>query len=63
MSITWTTLTSLIFLSFMFWMQVWSPASSIEEPQDRPFFFQEVSRVGILDRNLGAATHWSRAAR
>ena len=49
-------LTSLIFLLVMFWMQVWSPVNSTEEPQDRPFFFQEVSRVGIPDQNLGAAT-------
>ena len=37
-------------------MQVWSPVSSTEEPQDRPLFFQEVSHVGIPDRYLGAAT-------
>ena len=53
---TWTTLTSLIFLLIMFLMQVWSPVSSIGEPQERPFSFQEVGRVGIPDRNLGAAT-------
>ena len=52
---TWTTLTSLIFLLIMFLMHVWSPVSSTEEPQDRPFFFQEVSRAGIPDQNLGAA--------
>ena len=53
---TWTTLTSLIFLLIMFLMQVWSPVSSTEEPQDRTFSFQDVSRVGISDRNLGATT-------
>ena len=56
MSMTWTTLTSLIFLLIMFWMQVWSPVSSTEDPQDRPFSFEEVSRMGIPDQNLGAAT-------
>ena len=55
-SMTWTMLTSLIFLLIMFLMQVWSPVSSTEEPQDRPFSFQEVSRVGIPDLNSGAAT-------
>ena len=53
---TWTMLTSLIFMLIMFLMQVWSPVSSTEEPQDRPFSFQEVSHVGIPDQNLGAAT-------
>ena len=53
---TSTILTSLIFLLITFLMQVWSPVSSTEEPQDKPFSFQEVSRVGIPDRNLGAAT-------
>ena len=53
---TWTTLTSLIFLLIMFLTQVWSPVSSTEEPQDRPFSFQEVSRMGMPDRNSGAAT-------
>ena len=53
---TWTMLTSLIFLLIMFLMQVWSPVSSTGEPQDRPFSFQEVSRVGIPDQNSGAAT-------
>ena len=53
---TWTMLTSLIFLLVMFVMQVWSPVNSTEEPQDRPFSFQEVSIMGIPDRNLGAAT-------
>ena len=52
---TWTMLTSLIFLLIMFLMQVWSPVSSTEEPQDRPFSFQEVSCVGIPNQNLGAA--------
>ena len=49
-------LTSLIFLLAMFLIQVWSLVNSTEEPQDRPFFFQEVSRVGIPDQNLGTAT-------
>ena len=40
----------------MFLMQVRSPVSSTVEPQDKPFSFQEVSRVGIPDRNSGAAT-------
>ena len=31
--------------------------SSLELPQDRPFSCQEVSHVGMLDRNSGAATH------
>ena len=54
---TWTTLTSLIFLLIMFLMQVWSPVISTDEPQDRPFCFQEVSRVGGPDRNSGAVTY------
>ena len=53
---TWTTLTSFIFLLIMFLMQVWSPVSSTGEPRDRSFSFQEVSCVGIPDQNLGAAT-------
>ena len=57
MSMTWTTLTSLSFLLTMFWIHVWSPVSSPELPQDRPFSCQEVSRVGMLDRNSGAAAH------
>ena len=36
---------------------VWSPVSSPELPQGRPFSFQQVSRVGIPDRNSGAAAH------
>ena len=48
-------LTSLIFLVIMFWMHVWSPVSSFEEPQVRPLSCQEVSRIGILDQNSGAA--------
>ena len=52
---TWTMLTSLIFLLIMFLMQVWSLVSSTEEPQDRPFSFQEVSCVVIPDQNLGVA--------
>ena len=53
MSITWTTLTSLIFLLIIFLIHFCSPVSSTDEPQDRPFSFQEVSRMGTLDRNLG----------
>ena len=53
---TWTMLTSLIFLLIMFLMHFWSPFSSTGEPQDRPFSFQEVSRTGIAGQNLGAAT-------
>ena len=37
------------------WMHVCSPVSSFSSPHDRPFFFQEVNRMGILDLNLGAA--------
>ena len=48
-SMTWTTLTSLIFLLIMFLTQFWSPVSSTDEPQDRPFSFQEVSRMGMPD--------------
>ena len=55
MSITWITLTSFILLVIMFWTHVWSPVSSFEEPQVRPFSCQEVSRIGALDRNSGAA--------
>ena len=54
---TWTMLTSLSFLLAMFRIHFWSPVSSTEDPQDRPFSFQDVSRVGIPDQNLGAATH------
>ena len=57
MSITWTMLTSLSFLLAILRIHFWSPSSSTDEPQDRPFSFQEVRRVGIPDRNLGAATH------
>ena len=53
---TWTMLTSLIFLLIMFLMHVWSPVSSTGEPHDMPFSFQEVIRVGIPDQNSGAAT-------
>ena len=53
---TWTILTSLSFLPIMFRIHFWSPSSSTDEPQDRPFSFQEVSRVGIPDQNSGAAT-------
>ena len=51
---TWTTLTSLIFLLIMFLMHVWSPVSSTGEPQDRPFSCQEVSRMGTPDQSSGA---------
>ena len=47
MSITWITLTSLIFLVIMFWTHVWSLVISFEDPQVRPFSCQEVSRIGI----------------
>src|SRR4051812_36662765 len=57
MSITWITLTSLSFLLTRFQTHVWSPVTSSELPHARPFSFQEVSRVGAPDRNLGAATH------
>ena len=40
----------------MFRIHFWSPSSSTDEPQDRPFSFQEVSQVGIPDQNSGAAT-------
>ena len=56
MSMTWTMLTSLSFLLAIFRIHFWSPSRSTDEPQDRPFSFQEVSRVGIPDQNLGAAT-------
>ena len=57
MSMTWTTLTSLTFLSTRFWTQVWSPVSSSELPHSRPFSFQDVRRVGMPDWNSGAAAH------
>src|SRR3954468_19720283 len=50
-SMTWTTLTSLIFLLIIFLIHFCSPVSSTDEPQDRSFSFQEVSRMGMLDRN------------
>ena len=56
MSMTWTMLTSLRFLLAIFRIHFWSPSSSTDEPQDRPFSFQEVSHLGIQDRNSGAAT-------
>ena len=56
MSMTYATLTSLSFLLAIFWIHFWSPSGSTDEPQDRPFSFQEVSRMGILDQNSGAAT-------
>ena len=37
--LTWTTLTSLSFLSTRVWMHVWSPVSSPFLPHDRPFLF------------------------
>ena len=49
-SMTWTTLTSLIFLLIMFLTQFWGLVSSTDEPQDRPFSFQEVSRMGMPDQ-------------
>ena len=49
MSMTWTTLTSLSFLFTRVWRQDWSPVSSSESPHNRPFSFQEVSRVGMPD--------------
>ena len=55
MSMTWTMLTSLSFLHAIFRIHFWSPSSSTDEPQDRPFSFQEVIRVGIPDRNLGGS--------
>ena len=48
-------LTSLIFLLIMFLTQFWSLVSSTDEPQDKPFSFQEVSRMGMPDQNSGAA--------
>ena len=62
MSMTWTTLTSLSFFFTSFWMQAWSPVSSSESPRDRPFSFQEVSHVGIPDRNSGPPPSWCRVA-
>ncbi len=45
MSMTWTTLTSLSFLSTSFWTQAWSPVSSSESPQIRPL-------LGAFERHL-----------
>ena len=53
---TWTTLTSLSFFT-SFWIQAWSPVTSSELSHSKPFFFQEVSYVGIPDLNSGAAAH------
>ena len=53
---TWTMLTSLIIFLIMFLTQFWSPVSSTDEPQDKPFSFQEVIRMGMPDQNSGAAT-------
>ena len=55
MSITWITLTSLMFLSFMLLMQIWSPVSSVDSPHNRPLCSQEVSRMGVPDQNSWAA--------
>ena len=33
------------------------PSSSTDEPHDKPFSFQEVSRVGNPDQNSGAVAH------
>ena len=63
MSMTWTTLTSLSFLSTSFWTQAWSPVSSSESPHVRPLSFQEVSRIGMPDLNSGAAAHLGHEAR
>ena len=52
---TWTMLPCLIFLLIIFLMQVWSLVISTDEPQAEPFFFHEVSRTGMPDRNSGAA--------
>ena len=52
---TWTMLTSLSFLLIMFRIHFWSPSSSTDEPHDKPFSFQEVSRAGDLDRNSGGS--------
>ena len=57
MSITWTMLTSLSFLLTMLRIHFWSPSNSTDEPHDKPFSFQEVSRVGNPDQNSGAAAH------
>ena len=63
MSMTWTTLTSLSFLSTSFLMQAWSSVSSSESSQIRPLSFQEVSHVGMPDLNSGATTLQGHAAR
>src|SRR3954469_648904 len=57
-SITWTILTSRIGLFTRDWMQVCSLVTSSSLPHDRPVSFQDISRVGGPDRNLGAATHF-----
>ena len=49
--------TSLTFLSIRSLTRVWSPVTSAELPHDRPVSFHEVSRVGMPDRNSGAAAH------
>ena len=36
--------------------QFWSPVSSAGAPQAKPFFSQEVSRMGMPDQNSGAAS-------
>ena len=55
-SMTWITLTSLMFLSFIPLMQLMNPVSSEDSPHNRPFCSQEVSRIGVPDRNSGATT-------
>ena len=57
MSMNWTMLTSLSILLTIFRIHFWSPSSSTDEHQDRPFSFQEVSRMGMPYQNSGAATH------
>ena len=57
MSITCTTLTSLSFLFTRVWMHVCSPVTSPLLPHDRPVYFQDMSRVRVLDQNSRAATN------
>ena len=45
------------FLACIFRIHFWSPSSSTDEPHNKPFSFQEVSRVGNPDRNSGATAH------
>ena len=44
------------FLLIMFLTQFWSPVSPAGTPQAKPFFSQEVSRMGMPDQNSGAST-------